>query len=417
MAGKRTSRKVTKQEDIDFLLALDRDTMTSGLVMEMFGDFGDGPPRFYPYDIVEIPTGGYGKKVKPNKAPFTTTVGKFLFNKFFIECRDNILREIGWWDDEVTKKSYGKLFDKLGYLRLEDKIDLEDYKFFCNSTQLFMPFVSFLANSFTDDMLTSSEKIRIKRDKLLSEHKELVDKERLDAEDLKAVEAIEDELLAYAKEILKDDPSMDMYNCGSVGDFGNNFKNMFVMKGASKDPDPNKGYSFIASNYMDGITAKEYPLFANTLAEGPYSRAKKTESGGYWEKLFVSAFQHIVLLDPGSDCKTDRYIEMDVDEKNIDSIMYNYVIEGNKLTEITSDNMDRFIGKKVKLRFSSLCEAKGGICSKCAGNLWYRLGFKNVGPIMPQIPSKVKVIMMKSFHNNQINLTEMDPMKAFSINE
>lgn len=127
----------------------------------------------------------------------------------------------------------------------------------------------------------------------------------------------------------------------------------------------------------------------------------------------MAAFQHVVLLDPGSDCGTNRYIEMDVTDKNIDSIMYSYAIVGSKLVEITSENRDSFIGKRVKLRFSSMCEAKNGICNKCAGNLFYRLGIKNVGAATPQIPSKLKLLSMKLFHDDQLNFTEMDPMKAF----
>lgn len=127
----------------------------------------------------------------------------------------------------------------------------------------------------------------------------------------------------------------------------------------------------------------------------------------------MSAFQHIVLLDEGSDCGTKRYIEMKVTDKNIDMIMYSYVIEGSKLVEITSENRDSFIGKKIKLRYSSMCEAKNGICNKCAGNLFYRLGIKNVGAATPQIPSKLKLLSMKLFHDDQLNFTEMDPMKAF----
>ena len=121
-----------------------------------------------------------------------------------------------------------------------------------------------------------------------------------------------------------------------------------------------------------------------------------------------------MLLEPGSDCKTNRYIEYEVTAKNISQIMYSYVGGNNgELTEITSENKDKFIGKKVKLRFASMCEAKNGICNKCAGNLFYRLGIRNVGASTPQIPSKLKVLSMKLFHDDQLNFTEMDPMKAF----
>ena len=123
------------------------------------------------------------------------------------------------------------------------------------------------------------------------------------------------------------------------------------------------------------------------------------------------------MLEPGTDCGTKKYITVKVTEKNISSLMYSFVIEGNKLVEIASDNMDSYIGKTVKLRYSSMCKAKNGICNACAGNAFYRQGRVNVGIETPQIPSKIKNIFMKSFHDAQVKLQEMDPMKAFSIEE
>ena len=126
--------------------------------------------------------------------------------------------------------------------------------------------------------------------------------------------------------------------------------------------------------------------------------------------------QHLKLLPAGSDCGTKRYIEMKITEGNIDDVMYNFVIEGNKLVEITSDNRDSFIGKTVKMRFSSMCEAKDGcFCNKCAGNLWYRLGVTNVGVITPTIASKLENLLMKSFHNSQVELTDMNVAEAFGM--
>ena len=58
--------------------------------------------------------------------------------------------------------------------------------------------------------------------------------------------------------------------------------------------------------------------------------------------------------------------------------------------------MDKFIGRKVKLRFSSMCESKTGICNKCAGNLFVRRNAKNLGLSCIQMPSTVKVRMLKA---------------------
>lgn len=144
--------------------------------------------------------------------------------------------------------------------------------------------------------------------------------------------------------------------------------------------------------------------------------AKKTETGGYWEKLFLRAFQHLKLLPAGSDCGTTRTLKVYLTDKNIDGWMYSYIVDGGKLVELTSENKSKYLNKEVNFRFSALCEAKDGcFCNKCAGNLFYRLGITNVGAATPQIPSRVKVLLMKKFHDSVINFTEMDVEKAFGF--
>lgn len=410
---KRVSKTITDKKDIDYILNLKENDITTSLIMELFGDFMDHQ-RFNPYDIITIPTGAYGGKLpngkeKRNKEPFTTTVGRLIFNKYFIECEPELLQIIGYVNDNVGKGEYGKIFDTLGYDVLEGNVDINTYKRFCKKTQKFMPYVSILAPNHSDNMLTITKKINKRKAELIKENQEAFDKG-----DVIVVDKVSNELLKYAEELMKDDPAMDMFLSGAGGSFKNNFKNMFIMRGSVQDPDPRKSYNIITSNYIDGVSKEEYSKLANTLAAGPYSRSKKTELGGYWEKLFLVAFQHIILLSPGSDCGTKRHITMKVTTKNIGMIMYCYVINNDgSLTEITSENKDKFIGKTVKLRFSSMCESKNGICNKCAGNLFYRLGIRNIGAATPQIPSRLKVLSMKLFHDDQLTFTEMDPMTAF----
>ena len=277
----RTSRMITDKQDIDMLINLNEDDITKSLVIELFGNFGEYQ-KFNPYDIITIPIGGYGGKIpngqeKKNKNTFTTTVGRFIFNKYFIECEPELLDLIGYVNDNVGKKVYGKLFDQLCYFVMEDQISMETYKRFCVKTQKFMPFVSILAPNHSNNMLTITKKINVRKAQLLAENKEAIDNH-----DVKVVDAISKELLTYAKELMAGDPAMDMFLSGAGGSFENNFKNMFIMRGSVQDPDPRKSYNIITSNYIDGVSKEEYSMLANTLAAGPYSRSKKTELGGYW---------------------------------------------------------------------------------------------------------------------------------------
>lgn len=403
--SKRVAKEITNKEDIDFLLSIKEEDITSSFMMKTFGEF-QGKQRFHPYDTFKVPANSYGPEGNKNTNAFITTVGLWVFNKYFIERE--LFTVFKYINHSIDKKAFGKLNSQLSYAVLEDDIELQVLKNFIQKTQFFMPFVSILSPSMTEKMLTSTKAINKKKAELAKKYEKAI-KEGDDV----AISNMEKELLDFAKEYLKDDPSMDSFDSGARGSFGNNFKNMFAMKGVTKDPDPTKGYNVALSNYVDGMSKDEYKIFANSLAEGPYARGKKTEVGGYLEKLFVSAFQHITLLEEGSDCKTDKYVEVVLDNPN--DWIYSYIIEGNHLVELNSKNMDKYKGKKVKMRFSSLCKSKDGICNKCAGNLFYKLGIKNIGTAMPTIPSTLKNLSMKSFHDSSQKFTEMDPMKAFSL--
>lgn len=406
--AKRHAKEIKNINDINYLLSLSEDDcLTSSIINDMFTDFGDGP-RFNTYDYFLVPANSYGSENKKNKKDFYTTVGLWIFNKAFIE--KDLFDILGYVSDTYTGKIDGKINTKLSYAVMEDKLSVDALKRFEMKIQKFMPLCNTISPSYTKEMFLSEEKINKKKQQLLKKY----DKE-IKAENEKVMDQIESELIDYAKEILDGDPSLDMFESGARGSFNNNFKSMFISKGAAKRYSAEGGYDLITSSYMSGISKEDYSKVASAMVAGPYSRAKKTETGGYWEKLFMRAFQHISLLPEGSDCKTKRYLEIELTDKNVDDWMYSYIIDGSRLVELTSENRDKYIGKKVKFRFSAMCESKDGICSKCAGNLFYRLGIKNVGTATPAIPSKVKVLMMKGFHDSTLKFSEMDIEDAFGL--
>lgn len=404
----RQSKLITDQKDKDFLLNITEDEVTESLIMECFGDFG-GKRRFQPYDEIEIPIGVYGSEKKKNTNKFMTTVGIWIFNKYFIE--KDFFEQFKYLNETVNKKMFGKINTKLSYALIEDDITLTAFKRYLEKTQFFMQFVSILSPNHTMKMITCTKEINKKKAELAKKYEK-----EIAAGDPIIADKIEKELIAFAKDLLKDDPSMDMFESGARGSIENNFKNMYIMRGAIKDPDPVKGgFDIALSNYSDGISKEDYSVVAKSLAAGPYARAKKTELGGYWEKLFLAAFQHVIALPQGTDCGTKRTITVTLTDNIISDMMYSYIVEGSRLVELTSKNMDSYRGKTVKMRFSSMCESKNGICSKCAGNLFYRINKLNIGIETPVIPSKLKNLSMKSFHDSTVKLVEMDPMKAFGL--
>ena len=401
----RKAKKITNPKDIEYILSMTSEQCAEKqTIMELFADFGDGP-KYNTYDIIDIPPKTYGK-TKKNKSKFTTTVGIYVFNKGMLE---DVCDVIGYINEPITADKYSEINQELSYALLEDKITVEQLKQFIIQSQIYMSCASALSPSHTMKMLLVTNEIEKKKKELHKKYKDGIEKK-----DVRAVSDMENELLDFAKEYMKGDPSMDMYDSGARSSWGNNFKNMYVMKGAVRLTDGS--YDVVESSYISGLDKKDFVKTNDSAVGGPYSRAVNTKDYGYIEKLFVSAYQDIKILKPGSDCGTKETISITLNNSNIKQWMYCFVVGNNgSLTEITSENKDKFIGKTVKLRFSALCKAKDGICEKCAGTLFNRIGISNVGPATAQIASALKNASMKKFHDSTLNLYEINPNKFFGI--
>lgn len=407
MNNKRISRVITQEEQDELLKLTPYEACKMSVFMNLFASFEGKPPRFNTYDIMTIPTGTFGPEGHKNKNDVLTTVGRFIFNKAFIE--EKLTDVVGYVNFDLTKKNIGKISEQVAYAVNEDKIPIEVELEFLQKQQKFMSYTSAIAVSTTEAMFNASEPINKKKKELLPKYKD-----RIAAGDPLAGVELENELLKYAKEYFKDDPAMDYYDCG-VGSWGNNFKNTYVMKGAVKDPITGK-YNVMLSNYVDGVSKDEYAAMANSLAAGPYARARKTMTGGYNEKKYVLSFQNLVLGPKGSDCGTTETIEVTLKGKYLSQMMYSYIVDGKNLVRLDSTTVDKYKGKTVKMRYCSMCKGIGPshqFCNKCIGDYFYMIGMSAVGIATAQMQSKIKNIAMKAFHDGVVKYTDIDLDKAF----
>lgn len=406
MATKRISKHIQKPSDVEEILALTHErACEKSLIMDWFADYGDGP-KYNTYDTIDIPKGYYGSK-KKNKNEFTTTIGLWVYNKSFIEPFSDI---IGYINKPITSGVYGDINERLSYALLEEKITVDELKDFITQSQILMSCASAICPSHTMDMLLFTTKAEKKKKELEKQYKE-----GLENGDLSAVKAVENSLIEFAKEELKDAESVDMYNSGARGSWGNNFKNMYLVKGSIRKTDGT--YDYVSSSYIEGLDPKDFAKTNDSAVGGPYSRSQKTRYGGYNEKLFTRATQHIRVI-PNTDCETKRTIKVTLTKKNIKNWMYSFYVKSNGDTEeITSDNMEKLIGKTVNMRFSSLCERSkdGCLCEKCSGTLFRRAGIENAGLTSMVLMSSVKNKAMSAFHNSTLDLVELDPNEIFSI--
>lgn len=383
------------------ILSIKESDVTASFIYKLFGEF-EGKNIVNPYDMIYVPVGTYHN----NKNVFLTTVGLYIFNVWFIS--EELFPVFGYVNTTIAKKLYTKMNKELSYALIEDRITTDQLKHFIEKTQHIMAFEVIMSPNMDEELMTVNKKINAKRDQLFKENKKA-----LENGDVAVAEKLEKELLAYGEELLKDCPAMDTYKSGA-GASMENFKSFFIDKGMNYNYATNK-FTMVKSNYLDGISPEDYAITAASMTAPTYSRSKKTASGGYLSKLMTAGYQHLTLDPPGSDCGTDRFIKVNLTEGNVHDWMYSYIIEGNHLVELTSENKSKYIGKTVKMRFASMCESKTGFCNHCAGNLFYRIGVKNIGVAQSQVAERLKAAMLAQFHVSAVKVATMDINKAFNI--
>lgn len=403
-------REIINKDELEYILSLDEDKITKSIIMELFGNF-NGKSKYSPSDIITIPKDSYGIEGKKNKNQFKTTIGLWVFNRLFIER--HFTHVLGYINTTIDNKTYKSINKKLSYALLEDKIKTDEYSDFLQKSQWMMRFVSVLSPNQTEKMLLTNEALKAKKKELFTKYKK-----ELDEGDVVVADMVEKELIKAAKEYLKDDDSMDIYNSGARSKFDNSFKNAYLMRGTVATRDPKKPFKIVKGDYTSGISKEDFHIMADTPAvDAAYSSAKDTADGGYKSKLYRRAFQHVHLGPKDSDCGTKGYIEVLMTDKMLDGFMYSYIIEsGNTLVELTSENRDKYKDKLVKLRFSSMCKMENGMkCNKCMGNLYYRQGISNVGFLATAISNKLMNLNLKKKHVSQVKLVKPNIMKIFSI--
>ena len=210
--AKRHAKNITKPSDVNEILSLTSEQAAKKeTIMNYFGDFGNGP-RFNPYDTITIPKGYYGKGKHKNKNEFLTTVGLWVFNKGFIEEMSDVL---GYVNKTISGGAYKEINNIMSYALLEDKITVRQLKDFIMKTQIVMSCATAICPSHTMDMLLLTDKAEVKKKELEKEHAK-----GLEEKDLSEMKAVEDAMIAWAKEELKDSESADMYNSDARSSWG-----------------------------------------------------------------------------------------------------------------------------------------------------------------------------------------------------
>lgn len=401
------------QQDTKYFTSLKPEEITFSKLVEWLGDTVDvengrstntTKSKYNCTDIIEITPDDYpGVKTKT-----VTTLGRFLYNKIIYEgC--GLIDVYGYINEPITDKKHGYYEALLTNALREDKVSVDQmYKYTDTRDWLGLQLHGVITTSFTPGVLKTPPKVKKLKKELLTKYKT-----ELENGDEKVSEMIENQLVDASMEALKGDIGLDLYISGARGSVSNNYKNINLIRGAIKNPMTGK-FDIITNSLLEGLDKKDMSPHANSIVTGGYSKAVGTKDSGYLAKELLSAAQTEVLGEEGSDCGSKGYLEITITKKNKVDYFYRYIIEGDSLTCLTPEIIDKYIGKTVKMRSPMYCTRVGKekhLCNKCAGDFYYKIGKKNIGLLCSRPAETLKRLGMKKFHENLIKTFPFDPDK------
>ncbi len=378
----------TKQQTMFFELIGDLENPTTEQFCAVFARHKGENPAFYVDDVITI--GPNESKYVKDKT--VTTIGIYIFNKFLLDK----LEIFGYVNKPITSSVWENIEQQIANALLAGDLEpklvgeyIDKAQYLCGG-----PLSHLINPSVSSTILDLPPKARKLRDDLFKKYKE-----ELDANDPITSSKVEKEITKTALEEMREtkDPSVGIFDSGAVDPY-NNYKTMFVMKGAVKDNTGESltGYKTIRSNYNDGVTKEDFPLIADTVVRSAYNSGVATQDSGTLGKKYNAVLQRIRVLDHGTDCGSKKTISTVITDRHL----YRYIYENNKLTLITPENIDKFKGKVHNIRSPLHCHAEDPTyCSVCVGERPYRADAKNVGLTFNIIAGSTLNASLKTKHD------------------
>lgn len=361
---------------------------TAQLFAELFAAHKDSPPKYHVDDMIII---------GPEQSPFvkensSTTCGIYLFNKFILEP----LKIFGYVNKPFGKNELDALEDGISDGLMQKDLTTEQVAEFIDRLQFLLggPLAHLINPSINPDIMTLPPQAAALKKKLLAENKA-----GIEANDPQTSSKIEKEVTKVAMDWMneRNDPSLSFFKSGAIDPY-NNYRTMFVMKGAVKDNtgESPTGYKIVTSEYDNGITKEDMPKIADTVVTSSYNSGVATQDSGYMGKKYNTILQRVKLLERGSDCKTPDTFQTVITNRHL----YRYIMENGKPVCLTPEVIDKYKGKVCKLRSPLHCHAKDPYyCNICMGDRLYDIGVHNVGLTVSILSGATLNAALKTKHN------------------
>ena len=345
--------------------------------------------------------------IKYNGKSIETTLGRYIFNKIvFYTVWDN---KSYHFNNIVMKQSdFQGEMKYLKQLAFEKKIANRDLLDIVDmSTEFGMRFANVYNAGLTYSMMIPDKKFREYRDKKLNSVKEAVEKNT----DLELLAKAEDDIIKYAKEYYKNDDMIELMDSGAGSKWDNDFKQMNINVGAVPTVEGKPVLMF--GSLSDGVDPKYQADWTNTGITGATNRGLQTAKAGAQYKDIVNSMQNVFGVR--GDCGSTKGVKVNTTDPN--KLLNRYLIIGGKAVKVTTDNVNKYLGKDVIMRDIIYCREKhGNYCSTCVGDGPFDLKGTDTVPLgmmTGDVAQNILNLFMKSTHDLRAGMFQIKDLNDF----
>lgn len=327
-----------------------------------------------------------------------TSPGMLLLNqRLFVESFGDV---VPYKNDEIK---VGYLDDLLANLLFEDKITVEQAQNFLTNAYDIGFFAELNNRGFTEKSFTTHPDIPKRKKELLSKLTPEQKKDPL------VLANIEDELLKMDREYLAGDDADLFHSAVGSKSYDIHRKKLMIMVGAIP-AFSDKGdveFDLIENSLAEGMDKNNFDVYVNEVYKGSYSRGAETAKGGELTKYVLRVYQDLSVKE--LDCGSKEYmtIELVNDQKSkANSKLLGRTLPNGGVCDMTY--LTSNLGKTIQIRDPLYCKSKNGICYKCMGNNFERVGEVDIGSYILDISSGIMMISMKNMHGTKLTTFDIN---------
>ena len=376
-------------EFIQYLLSIKDGELDLEKLYAYTRSFKEGQkPELSIYDTVKFKF--HGKTIH-------TTLGRLLLVKvIFSPIWDNPYFEFP--EGVITADTLVDIFKYISFLIMEDKIPYKNRNPLNRIVDLYIEFTSRISTMFnasvSSTMMNPDDTFTKFRNDTMNEDRDRI----IEEGDVDATTAHEEKVLAFAKEHFKDDDMYEMFISGGSASWSNHFRSLCISVGATPSIDGGKN-PIIIDSLVDGVKANDIAHTFNAGLTGAYLRGVASARAGDFRKRTTNSIQTVYAIK--GDCGSTKGVTVKTNDKL--ELLQRYAIVNGKSVLITTDNVDKFLGKEITVRSPFYCKQKGdNYCSHCVGEAIMKRAGRDkipIGIMTSEVSDGLLNAYMKATHN------------------